>query len=165
MEGIRNFGNKMKAENCIFLWVLLHRLAVRMLSHTLHRLTVGSREGCPFCYKGRKWPLAEYWSAAMPAFLHCSFSSLKYNHLTTLVVVQEKKAPVFPPCSEQTLSLYSVSSEWNCSRKNVLWPVRWQITLRAKCGISQSRYENKSLGYNLFENMKVVQNMRSRLAA
>ena len=35
----------------------------------------------------------------------------------------------------------------------------------AKSGISQSRYKSKSLGNNLFENMKVAQNMRSLLAA
>lgn len=48
--------------------------------------------------------------------------------------------------------------------KMYLWPST-DNTLTAKSGISQSRYENKSLGNNLFENMKVVQNMRSLLAA
>lgn len=98
-------------------------------------------------------------------FLHCYLSNLKQNHLRSLVVVGAKKTSVFLPLGAQTVSLYSISSEWNSSHETVLWPMCWQITLRAKSGISQSRYENKSLGYNLFENMKVAQNMRSLLAA
>ena len=79
---------------------------------------------------------------------------------------RDNKTPIFLSYEGvQTLSSLSHSPGWNCSYENVLWPVRWQNTLTAKSGISQSRYKNRSLGNNLFENMKVAENMKSLLAA
>lgn len=76
------------------------------------------------------------------------------------------KIPIsFPIKEPKRCLLYSISPGWNCSCENVLCSAHWQNTLTAKSEVSQSRYENKSLGNNLFENMKVAQNMRSLLAA